>query len=158
MNRHLDEKRIRDQFERYSNQEAIDGSLEEDDDELRVILMEEMQANDMPVDQWNEYLDKELSVFKNGERYDYVKDLQEAFQDGLSTPLAKKILKTVPAHVFWDIKRPIDAEEDHLMNEYNPARQVHGANFFDLRSYDEWRHEKEACTNMKPSVSEQVYY
>jgi len=49
-NRHLDEKRIRDQFERYSNQEAIDGSLEEDDDELRVILMEEMQANDMPVE------------------------------------------------------------------------------------------------------------
>jgi len=99
-----------------------------------------------------------LSVFKAGERYDYVKDLQEAFQDGLSTPLAKKILQTVPAHVFWDIKKPIGAEEDHLMNEYNPARQIHGANFFEMRDYDTWRYEKEACRNIAPSVSEMANY
>jgi hypothetical protein len=38
--------------------------------------MEEIQANDLPLDEWNTYLDRELSVFKEGEKYDYVKDLQ----------------------------------------------------------------------------------
>jgi len=53
--------------------------IEEDGDELRVLLIEEAGANDLPLDQWNEYLDRELSVFKNGEKYDYVKDLQDAY-------------------------------------------------------------------------------
>lgn len=74
---------------------------------LRIALMEEIQANDLPLDQWNDMLDKELSIFKSGEKYDYVKDLQDAYQEGLKTPLAIKILDTIPAHYFWDIKTPI---------------------------------------------------
>lgn len=77
------------------------------------------------MDQWNSYLDKELSIFKEGEKYDYVKDLQNAYQDGLKTPLAMKIFKTIPDHVFWDIKKPLHAELQVHLNPYNPARKVY---------------------------------
>ena len=52
------------------------------------------------------YLDEQLSVFKEGEKYDYVKDLKDAFKDGLSRSTADKILDTIPLHAFWDIKVP----------------------------------------------------
>ena len=42
---------------------------------MRIALIEEIQANDLPLDEWNVYLDRELSVFKDGEKYDYVKDM-----------------------------------------------------------------------------------
>lgn len=71
----MEEDRVRAEFDRAQSQAVI----EEDGDELRVLLIEEASANDLPLDQWNEYLDRELSVFKNGEKYDYVKDLQDAY-------------------------------------------------------------------------------
>lgn len=71
-------------------------------------MIEEIQANDLPLDDWNVYLDQELSVFKNGQKYDYVKDMQDGFSKGLATSTALKIFRTIPAHVFWDIKKPID--------------------------------------------------
>ena len=46
-------------------------------------MIEEIQANDLPLDDWNVYLDQELSVFKNGQKYDYVKDMQDGFSKGL---------------------------------------------------------------------------
>lgn len=98
-------------------------------------MLEEIEnSEDMNKDEWAAMLDKELSVFKDGQKYDYVKDLQEAYQDHLRVPLATKILRTIPDHVFWDIKVPKNAQEDHYYNEYNPARAVHGANFFDIRN------------------------
>lgn len=155
----MDEDRLRRQFELYSNQEAIDGTLEEDDDELRIILHEEMTSTqDLPIDQWNAYLDKELSVFKEGQRYDYVRDLQDAYKEGLRTPLAKKILRTVPNHYFWDIKVPRDQEQEMHMNEYNPARQVHGSDFFDIRTNYAWMNERERLMKLTPSVSQHMNY
>lgn len=41
--------------------------------------MNEITDFDLPFQQWDEYLDQELSVFKEGKRYDYVEDLQDAF-------------------------------------------------------------------------------
>jgi hypothetical protein len=67
----LNEENLRAEFERYKNQEVIEGSPEERE-ELRVALINEMQQLDLPFEQWDEYLDQELSVFKKGERYDYV--------------------------------------------------------------------------------------
>lgn len=155
----LDEAKLRRQFELFNNQEAIDGTLEEDDDDLRIALMEEMQnVNDLPIDQWNAYLDKELSVFKAGAKYDYVKDLQEAYQEGLRTPLAVKILKTVPSHVFWDIKKPINQSEYMHMNEHNPARAVAGSDFFDIRSNYAYFKEREVKSNVNVSVSQFNFY
>lgn len=31
------------------------------------------------LDEFNEMLDKELSIFKEGEKYDYVKDIKHAY-------------------------------------------------------------------------------
>jgi hypothetical protein len=105
------------------------------------------------MDQWNEYLDRELSVFKKDEKYDYVKDMNDAFADGLKTSLAAKILNTIPAHVFWDIKTPINMEQPSLMNQYNPARKVFNDNFFDIRTDEAWLKERKVNMLLKPSVS-----
>lgn len=76
----LKDEALRAQFEQYTSQEPIDSALEEEDDELRVIMMEELNTDEhMPVDEWNAYLDKELSIFTEGKKYDYVKDMQDAF-------------------------------------------------------------------------------
>lgn len=72
----LDEEVLRKQYEMFVNQDAIDGTLEEDDDDLTIAMTEEMaNVEDVPIDEFNAYLDQEMSVFKEGERYDYVKDL-----------------------------------------------------------------------------------
>lgn len=104
--------------------------------------MAEIQSNDMPIDQWNDYIDKELSVFKAGEKYDYVKDIRIAFADGLKTTTADKILETIPAHAFWDIKKPLSREYNYYMNPYNPARKYHGESFFDIRKTEAWMRER----------------
>lgn len=77
MNRYSEEE-LRAQFERANNETPLEGTPEEME-ALRIALMEEIQANDLPLDQWNDMLDKELSIFKSGEKYDYVKDLQDAY-------------------------------------------------------------------------------
>lgn len=60
----------------FVNQDAIDGTLEEDDDDLTIAMTEEMShVEDIPIDEFNAYLDQEMSVFKEGEKYDFVKDL-----------------------------------------------------------------------------------
>lgn len=139
----MKEEKLRAQFEQYTNQEPIDSSLEEEDDELRVIMMEELNQNDQTEEDYAAFLDRELSIFKEGAKYDYVKDLQEAHQDGLATPLANKILKTVPEHYFWDIKVPLEERSQAHHNPYNPARSVYGANFFDIRAQRAYFKERE---------------
>jgi hypothetical protein len=37
-----------------------------------------------------------------------VKDLKDAHRNSLATSLEDKILETIPDHVFWDIKKPIN--------------------------------------------------
>lgn len=74
----LNSEHLRRQFERAQSQEALEFG-EEEADELRVALLDEMRGNDLPVDDWNEMLDRELSVFKNGEKYDYVTDLRRTY-------------------------------------------------------------------------------
>jgi hypothetical protein len=64
----------------------------------------------------------------------------------------------VPAHAFWDIKKPIGQEQERPMNEYNPARQVHGADFFDIRKQYEYIAERDVKSNLKPSVSDHIKY
>ena len=115
--------------------------------------MEEIQANDLPFDEWNAYLDKELSVFKEGEKYDYVKDLQDGFSQGLQTSTSMKIFRTIPAHVFWDIKKPLDQEEQFNMNPYNPARKYPNENFFDIRTQEDWLRERQEMLMLKSTIS-----
>ena len=49
--------------------------------------MAELEGNKTPFDieKMHEQLNKELGVFKNGEKYDVVKDLKDAYADSLAT-------------------------------------------------------------------------
>lgn len=58
------------------------------------------------IEDWNAILDRELGKFAPNEEYDYVKDLRKSYATGLATTEAQKIFKTIPDHVFWDIKKP----------------------------------------------------
>ena len=64
------------------------------------------QVSPFTADEFQKILDKELSVFKEGEKYSYVKDLKEAYRHGLAKSSAEKIFDTIPDHAFWDIKVP----------------------------------------------------
>ena len=132
--------------------EAI-GATEEEADELRIAIMDEIQSSDLPIEEWNDYIDKELSVFKAGEKYDYVKDLRSAFAEGLSSTTADKILETIPAHVFWDIKKPMQSEENYYMNPYNPARKYPGESFFDIRKTESWMLDRATNAKLTPTIS-----
>jgi len=58
------------------------------------------------IDDFAAILDKELAVFQQGEKYDFVKDLKEAYRNSLAQTKEDRIFATLPDHVFWDIKKP----------------------------------------------------
>jgi hypothetical protein len=102
------EETLREEFLRLKN--ATEGLVEVEDsniDELRVAILQEAErVSPQIIENFNDYLDKQLSVFKEGENYEYVKDLKDAFKNGLAESEASKIFNTIPAHAFWDIKTP----------------------------------------------------
>ena len=48
---------------------------------------------------------KELDVLAK-EKYDATGDLREAFDRSRKEDLRRQILRTIPEHVFWDVKKP----------------------------------------------------
>jgi hypothetical protein len=54
---------------------------------------------------WQDVFNKELSVFK-GKEYDFVSDLKHAYKKSLGESLERQIIRTIPDHYFWDIKKP----------------------------------------------------
>lgn len=98
--------------------------------------MEEMSP--FTEDKFIEVLDREFNVFKGNEKYDYVKDLTDAYKDSLSKSNAEKIFDTIPVHVFWDIKTPQVPDQQRFMNPYNSFRKYHVQSFFDHREYEEF--------------------
>ena len=60
---------LRRAYKRFSSQEPSEFG-EEDADDLRAAILDDQAAEDMPFEEWDEILDRELSVFKNGENYD----------------------------------------------------------------------------------------
>lgn len=68
-------------------------------------MLNEMEQNSpFTADEFNKILDKEFSVFQEGEKYDYVKDMKNAYSKALEKTAVDKILETIPDHAFWDIK------------------------------------------------------
>ncbi len=120
--------------------------------------MDEIQSSDLPIEQWNDYIDKELSIFKAGEKYDYVKDLRQAYADGLSKSTADKILETIPAHVFFDIKKPKTKDHTYYMNPYNPARKYPGEDFFDIRTNEAWMQDRSSNRKLHANISKYKNY
>jgi hypothetical protein len=141
---------------------ANEGALEiseEEEDELRMALLDDMENNSpFNADEFNEILDKEFSVFKDGEKYEFVKDLKDAFKNGLEKTTNDKILDTIPEYVFWDIKTPTVRDPQRFMNPYNPFRQYHVSSFFDSREYEEFMDRRTRKTNQNDGVSTRRRY
>ena len=80
---------------------------DEDAEAVRLGLMDELQNGATPFDvkDFENVLNKELNVFKE-EKYDYVRDLKDAYSRSLKTTREERIFATLPDHVFWDIKTP----------------------------------------------------
>ena len=79
----------------------------EDELDQRIKILENLERESpSTLDEFNQELDRELSIFKDGEKYDFVKDIKDAYKDSLSKSQAERILETIPDHTFWDIKTP----------------------------------------------------
>jgi hypothetical protein len=80
---------------------------DEDADAVRLGLLDELESGASPFDKssFENILNKELSVFQDT-KYDYVRDLKDAYRNSLKTTREEKIFATIPDHVFWDIKTP----------------------------------------------------
>lgn len=105
------------------------------------------------IEEWDKILAREFDTFADGEKYDYVKDLRRTFDQSVSTPAALKIFKKLPAHVFWDIKKPQTPKHEFYLNPFNPSRKYPYANFFEMRSHEDWIAEREQLRKLNPSVS-----
>ena len=103
-----DDEKLRALFEAAKAKDDVWDLDDEDDAVYRLALVQELAEDRAPFDvtQFDEVLDKELGVFKHGEKYDYVKDLKDAYHASLKTTTEQRILATIPDHVFWDIKTP----------------------------------------------------
>ena len=121
-------------------------------------MWEEIDEDRLPLDAWEHMVDQEFSVFKKGEKYSYIKDMQDAFAPGQSTSMERKIFKTIPDHVFWDIKKPLREPEDMVLHPYNPARKYPFESFFDRRNYEQWRHDRATNLKIKDDVSRHRRY
>lgn len=154
------DEKLRAEYERLKA--ANEGSLEigeEEVEQLRNALIDELESNSpFSADEFQQVLDREFSVFKEGEKYDYVKDLKDAFSSSLARPAAERILDTIPDHAFWDIKVPTTPDQQKFMNPYNPFRQYHVSSFFDAREYEEFMDRRTKKENLNDGVSTRRRY
>ena len=58
---------------------------EEDEDAIRASLLDEFVKNSpFSEEEFDDVLEQELSVFKSGEKYDYVTDMKRAYSESLA--------------------------------------------------------------------------
>lgn len=113
---------------------------EEDEEAFRLGLVAELESNATPFDieKMHDELSKELGVFKKQEKYSVVKDLKEAYGSSLAKSAEQRIFETIPAHAFWDIKKPLKQAPFVRENRYNPFRGAEYNNFFEMRDAEEY--------------------
>ena len=141
-----------------ANSSALEIS-EEEADQLRIAMLEDLAAQSpLTLDQFQEVLDKEFSVFKEGQKYDYVSDIKDAFKNDLARPAADRIFDTIPHHAFWDIKVPVREDPQKFMNPYNSFRQYPTSSFFDAREYEEYMDRRTKKENLNDGVSTRRRY
>ena len=98
-------------------------------------------------------LAREFNTIKPGEKYDYATDLRRTFDEGLSSSLEQKIFSQLPAHVFWDIKKPLNQPDEIQVNPYNAARKMPFENFFEQRCHEDWLKSKHEKRNIDANCS-----
>ena len=78
----------------------------EDEEAFRYELMRQLneKESEFNKDDFEAIMNREISVFANNEKYDFQKDLKEAYSASLKTTTEQKIFATLPDHVFWDIR------------------------------------------------------
>lgn len=95
-----------------------------------------------------------MSKFEKGEKYEFVKDLRKSYAAGLASSEAEKIFKTIPAHAFWDIKKPLNSiDQKAFSNSYNPNRAYEKIDFFDTRTGEQWLKDKRGNRNINPTIT-----
>ena len=146
----IDQDRLRAAFDRANSMEQIDA---EDEAEVRAAMYDKAAEAGLNVEEWDQILSRELDTFKAGEKYDYTTDLRRTFDESLSESLESKILKRMPAHVFYDIKAPKDKKETYYMNPFNPARKYPYETFFDMRNHEDWLKSRSEQRNLRNNVS-----
>lgn len=153
--RHVDEESLRKAYENARDRNSVAHEGELDDEEVRLQLMKDLEADNMPLDVWNQILGEELGVFKYDEEYDFATDLRRNFDASLAESKQQKIFKTIPDHVFWDIKKPLKSFLNTVLktNEINPTRVHYARDFFDLRANEEWRRNRENKRDLNQSLS-----
>lgn len=151
----VDEETLRRLYENAKNKtnQAFEG--EADDEEFRIQLMQDLESDNVSLDKWNEILAEELGVFKKDEEYDFVTDLRRNFSDSLSESRQSKIIKTIPDHYFWDIKRPLHKHLDReiRVNDINSSREHYVRDFFDQRANEEWRRNRKTKRDFHQDIS-----
>lgn len=118
-------------------------------------MVAELEDNKSPfnIDDFHAVLNKELGVFGNEDKYSVTKDLKEAYQTSLSKSKEQQIFETIPAHYFWDIKRPQQKTGFFRENRYNQYRGAEYDNFFEMRDAEEYFERQEKKGNVANSVS-----
>lgn len=99
-----DEEVLKSQF-----QDIVSGDGEFDDDQNdieRLSRLAKVYSGSYNTSEWNQIISDSLNTFKEGEKYDYVKDIKMAYGDSLKSTTEEKIFNTIPDYVFWDIKKP----------------------------------------------------
>ena len=125
-----------------------------DEEEIRLRMMMEMgTVNDLFNEERMNQQFNELAVFKEGEEYDYVTDLHRGYENSLSKSTALQIFETIPAHVFWDIKRPTKPDEEYFLNKKNPFRQYPFSSFYDYTTWEDYNDMRDKKENIKDSVT-----
>jgi hypothetical protein len=147
-----DEAQLKEEYQKAKTGGEVEVAAEAEN-ELRLALLQEMDQSAFSLDDFNEVLDKEFSVFKKGEKYDYVKDMRNAFSKSLEKSTAQKIFEKIPEHVFWDIKTPQQPDEQKYMNPYNPFRKYPNSNFFDIRETEAFMDRRVRKDNTNDGIS-----
>jgi len=76
---------LREEWEKIKgfNAEALE-MTEEDEDELEYILLHDLEeTSPNTLDEFNKVLDDQFSVFKEGDEYNFIKDIRDAFKNDL---------------------------------------------------------------------------
>ena len=112
----------------------------------------EDEKSGINIDDFDKVMDKELGTFLNN-KYDYVRDLKDAYKNSLGQSSEQRIFATIPDHVFWDIKTPRRQPQIVRQNRYNPFRGREHSNFFEMRDTEEYMDSQEHKRNLNSSVS-----
>ena len=104
-------------------------------------------------EEWAEIFKNELNAFRDGEEYTFTKDLKEAYKKSLAEPLERQILRTIPDHFFWDIKKPNQPKIYMEKNRYNPFRGKEFNNYFELVNWENYNKQQFAHENRNQAVN-----